>query len=134
MVDHQVGGHQGIDLIGIAAEALHGAAHRGQIDDGRHPSKILQNNTSRLEGNFDSAGAGGEDAPARGPVGKVFHVLFADDVTVAVAQQRFQEHADRIRQRIDLGESHFFQLGEAVDARRSVTSFKSVAGAKGIDL
>ena len=29
--------------------------------------------------------------------------------------------------------SHFFQLGEAVNARRSATRFKSIAGDKGIN-
>ncbi len=44
MVDHEVDWDQRIDLLRIAAKSLHRASHRGQIDDSRHTSKILQHN------------------------------------------------------------------------------------------
>ena len=39
VVDDQLGRRQRIDLVGIAAEARHGLAHRGQIDDAGTPVK-----------------------------------------------------------------------------------------------
>ncbi len=41
MVNHQLGGKQRIDALRIAAHALHGFAHGGEIDDRGHPCEIL---------------------------------------------------------------------------------------------
>ena len=41
MIDHQIDRNQRIDLFRIAAQALHGAAHGGQIDDAGHSSEVL---------------------------------------------------------------------------------------------
>ena len=46
-------GNQRIDLLRIAAEPLHGAAHGGQVDDARHAGEVLQHDAGRLERNLD---------------------------------------------------------------------------------
>ncbi len=35
VVDHQLGRHQRVDLVGIAAHRLHRVAHRREVDDRR---------------------------------------------------------------------------------------------------
>ena len=57
VVDHQVDGHQGVDLLRVAAEPLHGAAHGRQVDHAGHAGEVLQDHAGRLEGNFDTAAA-----------------------------------------------------------------------------
>ena len=49
VVDDQLGRLQRIDQLGIAAERLHGVAHRGQIDDRRHAGEVLQQDAARHE-------------------------------------------------------------------------------------
>jgi hypothetical protein len=41
VVDDEVDGHERIDLLRIAAEALHAVAHRRQVDNGRNAGEIL---------------------------------------------------------------------------------------------
>ena len=43
MIDHQIDWHQRLDDSGIATDAFHRAAHRGQINHQRHAGEILQN-------------------------------------------------------------------------------------------
>src|SRR5687767_1500578 len=69
VIDHQVDGNQRVDLLRIAAEAVHGAAHGGEVNDAGHAGKVLQNHARRLERDFDLRGR------CRVPGRKVFDVL-----------------------------------------------------------
>ena len=93
VIDHQIDGDQRVDFLRIAAEPLHGAAHGGQIDDAGHAGEILQHDAGGFEGDFDFGGRGSV------PSGEVAHVLLGDFVAVAVAQERFEQDANRERQR-----------------------------------
>ena len=41
VVDDEFHRHQRVDLGGVAAEVLHGVAHRGEVDDRRHAGEVL---------------------------------------------------------------------------------------------
>src|SRR5205823_307320 len=89
MVDHEVAGHQRLNLLGIAPHANHGTAQGGQIDDGGNAGKILQDDASRHERNFDLLGRFSV------PVGQIADVAFVDDEIVEFAETGFEQHADR---------------------------------------
>ena len=59
MIDHQVHGHERIDLERVATGALHGRAHGGEVDDARDAGEILQDDAGDLEGDFVGRIAGG---------------------------------------------------------------------------
>ena len=42
-------GHERVDLGRVAAEGLHGLAHRGQVDHGGHAGQVLQDDPGRGE-------------------------------------------------------------------------------------
>ena len=104
VVHHQVHRHQRLDHLGILAHAVHGAAHRGQIDQERHAGEVLQNDARHHERDFILARGLGV------PAGQVLHIGFGDLLAVAIAGQGFQHDADRHRQTVQVrGDSGFFQ-------------------------
>jgi hypothetical protein len=52
VIDHEVRRHERIDPRWIAAEVGHRVAHRGQVDDGRHPGEVLEQDARRHERHF----------------------------------------------------------------------------------
>ncbi len=52
VIDHEFHRLERIDAVRVAAEAGHGVAHRGEIDDGRHAREILQQHTRWGEGDL----------------------------------------------------------------------------------
>ena len=87
VIDDQLGGLQGIDQRGIAAQLLHGVAHGGQVDHRGDAGEILQQHAAGREGDFlvrlgfAVPGRQGADV-VRGHVAAVFG-----------AQQIFQQNA-----------------------------------------
>ncbi len=67
------------------------------------------------------------------PAGESFHVFFGDFVAVAIAEQRFEQHADGIGQGGDVAESGVLQFGEAIDAGFAVAGVEGIAGLEGIE-
>ena len=61
MVDDQLGGLEGVDLFGIAAEGLHGVAHGGEVDDGGDAGEVLHQDAGGHVG--DLAGGFGFGIP-----------------------------------------------------------------------
>src|SRR5204863_5848097 len=49
MIDHEIDGHERIDLLRIAAEFGHGVAHRGQIDNGGYAGEVLHEDPRRTK-------------------------------------------------------------------------------------
>ena len=90
VVDDEVEGDERIDLFGIAAEALHGGPHGGEIDDAGDAGEILQDDAAGLEGDFELGGFFGV------VVGEGLDVGFGDDVAVDVAQAGFEEDLDGV--------------------------------------
>ena len=52
MIDDQIDRHERLDDFRIAAEPLHRAAHRREIDEQRHAGEILQDDARDDERNF----------------------------------------------------------------------------------
>ena len=92
VIDDQLDRLQRIDLGRIAAERLHGVAHRRQIDDARDAGEILQQHAARRERDF--LGRLG----VRIPLGERLDIGRADGQAVLGAQQVFEQNLERERQ------------------------------------
>lgn len=99
VIDDQIDGHDGIDAIGLAAQASHGGAHGGQIDDRRHAGEVLQDDPSRFEGYLERLGH------LRRPAGQSLDVFGRYCVAVCGSQHGLQKYSDRKRQLVDVGEA-----------------------------
>ena len=64
MVDDQIHLDQRIDPTGVFAGSLHRRAHRGQVEDRRHPREVLQQDPRRKKRQF------GVGRRRLGPVGQ----------------------------------------------------------------
>jgi hypothetical protein len=58
VIDHELGGEERIDALGIPAHFLHRFAHRGEIDDGGNAGEILQQDACGHERDFFLRDAG----------------------------------------------------------------------------
>ena len=89
-------GTSGLILLRIAAERLHGIAHGGEVDHGRHAGEVLHQHARRAEG--DLAGR----ALARlQPQRHAANVVGGDGAAVLVAQQILEQNFQRKRQPAD---------------------------------
>ena len=52
VIDDEIDGDVRVDLGRVGSETLSRISHGRQIDNGRHSSEVLKNDTSRLEGNL----------------------------------------------------------------------------------
>ena len=87
VVDHEFRGQQGIHFFRIAAQRANRFAHGGEIDDGRHAGKILQEHARGHEGNFLLR------CGVRIPPGQRFNISGMNESPILLAQKIFQEHA-----------------------------------------
>ena len=80
VVDHQINGDQGLDLLRIFAHVFRNVAHSGKISKQGHAGKILQHNPCDNKGNFVNTLCGWP------PVGEFFNVVLAYFFAITVAQ------------------------------------------------
>ena len=82
MVDDEFGRDERVDLGRVAAERLHGLAHRGQIHHGGHAGQVLQDDPGRGELDLGVGFGGRVPARQRGYLagGDVGAVLVAEEV------------------------------------------------------
>ena len=92
VIDDELDGLQRVDLLRIAAEPHDAVAHRGEVDDRRHPGEILEQHARRSEG--DLLLGGGRHVPAR----HRRDVLGVDEAAVLAAQQVLEKNLQGIRQ------------------------------------
>ena len=92
MVDDKIDRHQRIDLLWVAAEMLHGVAHRGEIDHRRHAGEVLHQHARRPERDLAIG------CLVLEPLRDRLDVLLGDRAAVLVAQQIFQQDLERERQ------------------------------------
>src|SRR5262249_1950111 len=52
VIDNQINRHERLDDLRVAAEPLHSAAHRREIDNERNSGEVLQNNARNDEWNL----------------------------------------------------------------------------------
>ena len=107
MIDHQIGGHQRIDPLGIAAQRRHGIAHRRQIDDRGHTGEILHQHPRRAIGDLAL------DAAFRQPPDKRLDVVDANRGAVLEAQQVLEQNLERIRQSGNIADPGLDRGGKA---------------------
>ncbi len=108
MVDDEVDRHQRVDAVRIAAEPLHGVAHRREVDHCRHAGEVLHQHAGRAEGDFAVAPV------MLQPVGDAADVIRRHRAPVLAAQQVLDQHLEREGQARDAGEAVLLGLGEAV--------------------
>jgi hypothetical protein len=92
VVDDQLGRLQRVDLLRVAAEGLHGVAHGGEVDDGRHAGEVLHQYAGGHVGDLARGLGGGV------PLRQEADVVGGDGAPVLVAQQVFEQDAERKRQ------------------------------------
>ncbi len=124
VVDHEVHRDQRVDLPRGAAEALHGVAHRREVDHAGHAGEVLEHDARGAERHLH--GGGRLRVPAREPE----HVLLGDDEAVHVAQRRLEDHADRVREAIDARHAGLAQGVQAEQVDRPGGGGEGGAGAE----
>ncbi len=92
VVDDQLDRLEGVDLAGIAAQALHRVAHRGEVDDRRHPREVLEEHPAGPEGDL------GLGLCLRLPGGEGLDIVGRDRDAIFVAQEVFQQDLQGERQ------------------------------------
>ena len=95
VVDHQFGRLQRIDQLRIAAQRLHGIAHRRQVNHRGHAGEVLQQHAAGHEGDLLRRHA------LAVPRGQRAHVVGLHRLAVFAAQQVLQQNAQRVRQMLD---------------------------------
>jgi hypothetical protein len=114
VVDHQLRGSERVDLRRVAAELLHGFAHRGEVDDARHAGEVLHDHAGGRELDL-LVGLG-----VRVPAGQGEDVVLGDVLAVLGAQQSLEQDLETERETLDsvVGEAVPFDRVEAVDLVR----------------
>ena len=108
VVDDEIDRHQRIDLFRIAAERLHGVAHRREIDHRRHAGEVLHQHPRRAECDFMF------ELAFLQPLRDRNDVVLLDGAVVLIAQQVFQQHLHGIRQLGDPLQTILLGGGQAV--------------------
>ena len=126
MIDHQIHRHMRIDLLGIAAERLHGVAHGGKVDHRRHAGEVLHQHARRAEGELVVGRFGLE------PLGHRLDVVLGHRAPVFIAQQVFQQDLHRERQAGDAFETVAFGGRQAEIGVALATGFQGFAASKAI--
>ena len=111
VIDHQIDRHQRIDSSRISTSALHRGPHGGQIDHGRHAGQVLQNHPRDLK--WHLAGV----RNLRIPLGQPLHILAGHLKLISIAQRALQQHLDRKRQLIDVGNAALGQRAQPVNRK-----------------
>ena len=118
VVDDEIARHERIDLLRIAAKALHRCAHRREVDDAWHAGEVLQHDAAWQERDLDLArGVGAK-------VRDVAHVLLGHDIVVEVAQRLLEQHADREWQRAHAAEAAALENGEREVRERALSDLE----------
>ena len=125
VVDHEIDRHQRIDPLGIAAEAPHGVAHRGQVHHARHAGEVLQDHASGLERDLLVGGL-------RRPAGDALDIRFGDLIAVAGAQRGFEQDANREGQTLERDAEARSETIETIDVERAGRRLELGERAKGI--
>ena len=99
VVDDQVGRHQRLDACRVSADRGHRVAHCGEIDDGRNPGEVLQQDAGRHEWNL------GFDGGVRLPCRERARLGVADDTTPSVTEHVLHQDLDRHRRARQIGEA-----------------------------
>ena len=108
VIDDEIDRHQRIDLLGVAAEVLHGVAHGREVDDGRNAGEVLHQHARRAKRDLAVGGLGLE------PLGDRLDVLLGGGTPVLMPQQVLEQHLHGERQPRDPLQPGFLSRRQAV--------------------
>src|ERR671919_3127998 len=124
MVYDEVGWNERVDPARIPPHVRHRAPHRCEVDDRWHTGEVLHDNP------------GGQvrklSADRLGPFGQLLDVLFRDELSTGVAQERFEHHPDGERLREHVPVHILIQGLQAIEFYISRTSLQPRARTEGI--
>ena len=92
VVDHEIDGHQRIDLLDVPAHAGDSGTHRSEIDDTGDAGEVLQDHAGRHEGEFEFVIGIGD--PGGRPLGECFNVAGVHELAAGMSQLVLQEDAN----------------------------------------
>jgi len=90
MVNDEIDGHEGVNLLGISTETLHSVTHGGEINDGGYTSEVLENDTGGEEWNLYVLFGG------LFPVEDSLDIVFLDVEIVGVTDGGLKEDSDGV--------------------------------------
>ena len=88
VVDDQVTRDERIDLLGIATHANHRRSQCREIDNSRHASEVLQDDSTRHEGQLNLRRLRSV------PICQCLHVIGGHHKVIDIPQQRFEQHSN----------------------------------------
>ncbi len=127
MIADEVDRNEGVDLLGVSAQHLHGIAHGCEIDHRRNAGEVLHQDARRTERNLAFRSLGLEPQSDR------LEVFLADRAAVLVAQQVFEQDLHRERQARNPLEPVFLGDREAVIRIGPASHFQGHAAPKAVD-
>lgn len=108
MIDDEINGAERVDFLGVTTHTGHGVSHGSEIDNSRHTSEVLKNNSCGAEGDFDVV------LGSLGPVENLLDVGLLDGEVVAVTDGGLEEDTDGVRELLDTGVTEGGELVEVV--------------------
>ena len=127
VVDDQVDGVQRVDLFRIGAEAGHGVAHGGQVDDGRNAGEVLHQHAGRTEADLVL-----DRALVVEPGGQRLQIVGADGGAIFVTQQVLEKHLHRDGQTRHVRKTGFLRGAKAVVDVGLIAHRKFAAGLQAV--
>ena len=121
VVDHQVAGRQGIDLLGIATEVRHGLAHGGQVDHGGNAGEVLHQHARRAVGDFAGVPPAGTARRQR------LDIVDGDAVAILEAQQVLKQNLQGKGQAAQVADAGLRSGGQAVVIEGFAVDLKGAA-------
>ena len=125
VIDHQLGGKKRIDALGIPAHVSDRFAHGGEINDGGNAGKILEQNARGHKSDFFLRSAGL-------PGGEGANVIGADEMIVLIAEEIFEENAQRKRKLRRATEVLLLESFQAMNFKGLGTDIQLVTSAESI--
>ena len=125
VIDDELGGLEGVDLLRIAAEDLHRIAHGREVDDGRDAGEVLHEDAGGHPGNF--ARGLGFGVPFR----EELDIVGGDGFAVLIAEKIFEQDAEAEGQAMEI-DAAFFERAEAEDFISLAAGFQFGLAAVGI--
>ncbi len=127
VVDDEIDRDQRVDLLGVAAERRDGRAHGRDVDDDGHAGEVLQDHARGLERQLHGLGR------LRVPGGEALDVGLGHAEVVAVAQDRLEQHPDRVGQLAQVRRDALLcERGEPVVVVGLAGGLEGGAGAEGV--
>jgi hypothetical protein len=125
VVDDQLRGLERVDLLRIAAQHLHGIAHRGQVDHRRHAGEVLHQDASRHPGDL------ARRLGLRVPLREELDIVGGDGLAVLIAKEVLEQDAQAEGKPGEL-DAAFFERAEAENLIRLAAGLQFGLAAKAV--